>query len=376
MPVGLLGIFAAGILTVFTPCVLPLLPVYLSVLLGTPLASAGPMGLAARLRLVVSALLFSAGFILVFVLLGMSAGAVGGFLARYRVYFSLFGGLVILLFGLRFVGWLHVPLLEHEARLDPSKWAGRLPFLGAFVMGLVFVLGWTPCIGPVLGAVLTYTASRAADPGQGALQLGVFGAGFALPLVLLSMFAAAAGNLVRRVSGWMPTVERVMGVLLVVTGLYLMTGAVGVPSREVTVGLRDAGAMGKAVIEPPLGRPTKEPRMVEFYSNDCGICMSMVPVVRALERECGARGVDIIKVDVDEKSNRALAQGYNVRGVPTFVFLDRDGGEAARLVGFQTAQSLGQAMAALLGDDRCGGVALLPALPAEPDEPEQAPTCQ
>jgi cytochrome c-type biogenesis protein len=376
MQVGLLGIFTAGILTVLTPCVLPLLPVYLSVLLGTPLAAEGPMGPAARLRLVASALLFSAGFILVFVLLGMSAGAVGGFLAKNRVYFSLFGGLVIVLFGLRFVGWLKVPLLEREARLDPSKWAARLPFVGAFVMGLVFALGWTPCIGPVLGAVLTYTASRAADPAEGALYLGVFGAGFALPLVLLSMFAAAAQSLVRRMSAWMPTVERVMGVLLVVTGLYLMTESVGVPSKQQVMGLMDRGASGKVVIDPPLGRPTEEPRMVEFYSNDCGICMSMVPIVSALERECGAKGVRIIKVDVDENGNRSLAQDFNVRGVPTFVYLDKEGREAARLIGYQTAQSLKQAMAALLGDERCSGVALLPPLPAEPDEPEKAPTCE
>jgi cytochrome c-type biogenesis protein len=376
MEAGLLwGSFLAGMLTVLTPCVLPLLPVYLSVLLGAPLASAaGEMSARQRLRLFSGALAFSAGFIAVFTLLGLTATAVGGYLVKNRVYFSLFGGLVILLFGLRYVGWLRVSFLEREARFGADRWRTRFALLDAFLMGVVFAFGWTPCVGPILGAVLTFTASRTTDPAQGAAFLALYGAGFAVPLLALSLVAAGAAGLVRRLSRWLPAIERATGVLLVVVGLYLMTGAVGVPSSGTAAGVASSPAAGSVTIDPPLGQPSKKPRFVEFYEKDCGVCLSMVPLVDVLERACGAKGVEVIRVEVSGKENLELARLFKVRGVPTFVYLDRDGSEAARLIGYQTAQSLKQAMGMLLGDDRCGGVELLePPLPGEPSTCRQAP---
>jgi cytochrome c-type biogenesis protein len=369
LQLGLLGIFTAGILTVFTPCVLPLLPVYLSVLLGSPLAAAGEISGRARMKLVAGAVLFSAGFTAVFTLLGLSATALGVFLIKVKVYLSLFGGLVILLMGLKFVGWLKVSFLEREARLDGARLGTRLPLLGAFIMGVVFALGWTPCIGPVLGAVLTYAASQSTRPGQGALMLALYGLGFSVPLLVLALFAASAARLVAKISRYLGRVEQVLGVLLVASGLYLMAQSVGVPGSGTAPGFGGDARVSKVKIDPPLGEPTKKPRIVEFYSIDCSICMSMVPTVRAMEEECGRKGVDILKIEVGGKEGKELASRLAIRGVPTFLFFGTDGKEVARLVGYQTPQSLRQTIGTMLGDDRCGGVELLPAPRSE------APAC-
>ena len=363
MELGILGVFGAGVLTVFTPCVLPLLPIYLSVLLGVPLAETGDLTVKNRMKLVANAALFSAGFILVFTLLGLSATALGALIVKNKVYFSLFGGLIIVLFGLKFIGWLKIGFLEKEARLDSSKLQAKMNPLSAFLMGVIFAFGWTPCIGPVLGAVLTYTASRTTEPLHGAAYLFVYGLGFAVPLLVLSGLAAGAAKLVQRATKYLPRIERAIGGLLVIVGIYLMIDAVGAPAAG-KVAVAQGYKPQKALIDPPLGEAAKKPRFVEFYSQDCSVCVSMIPVVNAIEKECGSKGVEILKVDVQEKSNRMLAAEHNIRGVPTFLYFDRDGEEVARLIGYQTPQSLKQAMATMLGDERCSGVTQL--APLEP----------
>ncbi|MFH1436366.1 MAG: cytochrome c biogenesis protein CcdA, partial [Pseudomonadota bacterium] len=363
---GVLGVFGAGVLTVFTPCVLPLLPIYLSVLLGAPIGEAGGLTGKSRMKLVANAALFSAGFIVVFTLLGLSATALGALIVKNKVYFSLFGGLVIVLFGLKFIGWLKIGFLDKEARLDGSKLQAKMTPLGALLMGVIFAFGWTPCVGPILGAVLTYTANRTTQPLQGAAYLFVYGLGFAAPLLVLSGLAAGAAKLVSRVSTYLPRIERAIGALLVIVGIYLMVDAVGAPATG-KVAVAEGYEPQKALIDPPLGQAAEKPRFVEFYSPDCSVCAGMVPIVNAIEKECGSKGVEILKVDVAEKSNRMLAAEHNVRGVPTFVYFDKDGREVARLIGYQTPQSLKQAMAIMLGDERCSGVTQL--APLEP------PTC-
>jgi cytochrome c-type biogenesis protein len=337
---------------------LPLIPIYLSLLAAD--ASGG--GSRGKLSLFFSTLVLSLGMVSVFVALGLTATALGGMLAEHRTELTLLGGLLIFLFGLKFLGALRVSWLEGEKRLDDSKLRSRFRLLNALIMGVVFGLGWTPCVGPILGSVLTYTASSTADPLTGALYLGVYGVGFTLPLLALALFADGARRVVRRVSAWLPRLEKLSGALMAGAGLYLMLSVTGTPEARVTPSERHAPAVA---VTPALGQPSPRPRLVQFTSPDCSVCRQMIPTVAVIERDCDGRKVDVIKVDV--KANRELARRYRVRGVPTFVFLDGAGAEVARLVGYQRLPSLRQSLSAVVGE-QCDGLGVFQPGPEPPPE--------
>jgi cytochrome c-type biogenesis protein len=290
--------------------------------------------------------------LVVFVALGLTATSLGALMTEHRTQLVLVGGLVIFLFGLKLLGALNIGWLEREKRIDDRRLRTRFHLVNALVMGMVFGLGWTPCIGPILGSVLTYAASKGADPARGALYLATYGLGLVLPLLVLSLFAGAARALVQRMSRHLPKIEKISGGLLLVVGLVLMLGVTEAPRAEVSEG---PGARERATISPPLGQPTARPRMVQFTSADCSICRQMIPTVAVIERDCDGRKVDLIKVDVTVAANKRLAATHRVRGVPTFLFLDAEGHEAARMVGYQTLASLRQALATMVGE-QCDGV--------------------
>lgn len=354
-------IFSAGMLTLVTPCVLPLLPIYLALLTGGAAEDqeGGRRGWVQRLDLLLSTAMFAAGFIAVFTLLGLTATSLGSLLTERRGELVMVGSLLIFLFGLKFLGVLKIGWLERDTRLNDTKLKTRFRRLNALVMGVVFALGWTPCVGPILGSVLTYTASSTTDPLTGAGYLATYGLGFALPLLVLSLFADGARRVVRKISPWLPRLEKATGALLVVVGLWLMVG-VGRPPAACDTSAASAVASRKVTVSPPLGQPTSRPRMVEFVSSSCSVCRQMIPTVALVERDCGGRQVDVVKLDVDQPENRALAKSYRVRGVPTFVFLDRQGKQTSRMVGYQSLGSLRQALATLVGE-QCEGVGQLPA---------------
>jgi cytochrome c-type biogenesis protein len=373
----LAGVFGAGLLTFVTPCVLPLIPIYLALLLGNQ-SSGGQAGgkptLGQRLSLFVATLVFASGLLLVFVALGMTATSLGRLLTEYRTQFVLIGGLLIFLFGLKFLGVLRVSWLEREKRIDDRKLQSRFRLLNALVMGVVFGLGWTPCVGPILGSVLTYTASKSATIGQGALYLAAYGLGFVLPLLVLSLFADVARRVVSRISPYLPKLEWASGAALALVGLYLMLSVGAPPAGKLSPPTGKAGAaLRQLALTPALGRPSERPRMVQFASARCSICRQMIPTVGVIERDCDGRKVDVVKVDVN--ANAKLAATYRVRGVPTFVFLDKRGAEVARLVGYQTLASLRQSLAAVSGGSCDGLGAFDPGVLPSSKQPREGGTC-
>lgn len=218
MAVELLGAFVAGLLSFLSPCVLPLVPSYLSYLTGMTAASE----IQARRHLaLVHALFFVLGFTVIFVALGATATVLGRVLNYYQHWLERLGGALIVGFGLVLLGVVRVGLLTREARVQlQDKPVG---YLGSSLAGMAFGAGWTPCIGPMLGSILLYTSSQA-DLGRGVALLLVYSAGLAVP------FLVAAGAL-ERFLGWFQrfrkhigTAERVAGVLLVVVGLMMMFG--------------------------------------------------------------------------------------------------------------------------------------------------------
>jgi len=374
MEVQGLGIYGAGLLTFLTPCVLPLIPVYFSMLLGGPLhrADAAP---SLRWRLFGHTFLFSLGFLIVFVMLGLSATALGRFLGTHREAMTLGGGLLIFLFGLKFLGVLHLDLLNREKRIDDRSLGLSTGVLNSFVMGFVFALGWTPCVGPILGAVLTYTAAKTSDPWMGAWFLLLYGLGFATPLWLASLGAGTLLPYLRRFMQWLPRIERGTGALLAGVGIYVMFSVLQAPTASAPSASRDLSRpnpLSQAIqntAKTQIVNAQTRPRMVEFVSSNCPICRQMIPIVASVEQECNdpQKGVEVIKIDISRPEHQHLAQRYQIRGVPTFVFFNPQGHEVARLIGYQRRASLHQALALLTGE-QCRGLGVLP-MPSTPLSP-------
>ncbi len=211
---------AAGVLSFLSPCVLPIVPPYIAYMGGITVAEA--RGGAARGRALLPALFFVLGLSTVFLFLGFTASWIGQVFLTNQVLFSRVAGVVVTVFGLHFLGVIRIPLLYREARIDVGDRGGSA--LGAYVLGLAFAFGWTPCIGPILGAILSLAASEASVT-RGTMLLGAYAAGLGLPFLLVAAYLDRATGLLNRMKRHMGTIERVMGLLLVGVGVALMTGA-------------------------------------------------------------------------------------------------------------------------------------------------------
>lgn len=223
------GAFLAGLISFLSPCVLPLVPPYLCYMAGVSLDQlTGPSEVRVTRRVVVvAAVAFVLGFGTVFVALGAAASAVGQIVRTHLDVLSILGGLAIIVMGLHFLGVFRLGFLMREARVQVRNQPAGL--LGAYVMGLAFAFGWTPCIGPVLAAILTVAGTRG-TVGEGARLLAVYSVGLGVPFVVAGFFAGAFMTFLRRFRGQLGNVEKVMGGLLVLTGILFLTGGVSTAS--------------------------------------------------------------------------------------------------------------------------------------------------
>jgi cytochrome c-type biogenesis protein len=214
---GLFVAFAAGLLSFLSPCVLPLVPSYIGFLTGMSL----PEVSTRRRTALVHALLFVLGFSLVFVLLGASATALGRALNYYQHWLQRIGGVLIILFGLVCLGVVRVGFLTQERRVQLEH--KPVGYLGSALVGMAFGAGWTPCIGPVLGAILGLAATSH-DLGRGMLLLGSYSAGLAVPFLLAAAALEAFLEWFQRFRRYLPWVMRVSGALLIFVGVLMATG--------------------------------------------------------------------------------------------------------------------------------------------------------
>jgi len=222
--VGFAAAFAAGVLSFLSPCVLPIIPGYLSFMTGLTtqeLADERPP-LAAVL---VPSLLFVAGFSIVFVALGVSASVLGQFLSAYRSVVIRVAGVTVFAFGLLMTGVIKVPWLYGEARvgLERSRAFGRG---AALMMGIAFAAGWTPCVGPILGTILALAASGG-NAAYGAALLLVYSLGLGLPFVLTALLFGRLTGLLRWLNRHSLVINRVAGGLLMAFGVLIFTGRLG-----------------------------------------------------------------------------------------------------------------------------------------------------
>lgn len=214
----------AGIISFLSPCVLPLVPPYIVYLTGATIehvASDEPLTVS-RHKVMTAAALFVLGFSTVFVALGASASLVGALVQAYSAQLSVLAGIVIIIMGMHFLGLTRIGFLMREGRLGMAQPVG---LWGAYVMGLAFAFGWTPCIGPILAAILAVAASKATVL-KGAGLLAVYSLGLGIPFLIAAFAIENVAALLSRFRRHLPTVERVMGVLMVLTGIGFLTGAV------------------------------------------------------------------------------------------------------------------------------------------------------
>jgi cytochrome c-type biogenesis protein len=214
----------AGLVSFLSPCVLPLVPPYLIYLTGATIEHVAneETPSTSKRAVMISAALFVLGFSTVFVLLGASASLIGGLIRAWSAELSVVAGLVIIVMGLHFLGLTRIGLLMREGRLPIPRPVG---LWGAYVMGLAFAFGWTPCIGPILAAILSIAAAEATVV-KGAGLLAVYSAGLGIPFLIAAFMVEQFSTLFARMKRHLANVERAMGVLMIITGIGFLTGAV------------------------------------------------------------------------------------------------------------------------------------------------------
>lgn len=235
--------FGAGILSFLSPCVLPIVPPYLAYMGGISMKELTEEGAASR-RAILPAVFFFLGLSTVFLLLGFTASTMGHLFLRNAELFGKIAGVVVIGFGLHFLGafrylaqsmervmlraevpppgFLSGSVLSRDLRFDAGDRGGSA--FGAYILGLAFAFGWTPCIGPVLGAILTLAATEATVT-RGTAMLGVYALGLGLPFLLAAIFVQRSMGLMKKLKQHMSLIEKTMGLLLLVVGLALVSGA-------------------------------------------------------------------------------------------------------------------------------------------------------
>ena len=212
----------AGFISFISPCVLPIVPPYLAYMSGMTVSEIQGDDRQARARVGLAALFFVLGLSTVFVLLGFTASWLGSFFLQNQLLLARASGVVVIIFGLHFLNVFRIPFLDREARMETGETGGSA--FGAYILGLAFAFGWTPCIGPQLGAILSLAASES-SVARGTLLLAVYAAGLGIPFLLAALFLSRAMGLMNRIKRHMSLIEKVMGLLLVAVGLALVTGA-------------------------------------------------------------------------------------------------------------------------------------------------------
>ncbi|WP_306224452.1 cytochrome c biogenesis CcdA family protein [Bosea beijingensis] len=219
--ISILAALVAGAVSFLSPCVLPLVPGYVSYIAGGSAAVGARTPANSRINALVMSVWFALGFSTIFVMLGAAATALSGLLLSYRYEAGIVGGAIVVVFGIFTSGLLRLSWLERELRFNPSIAGGRP--MGAYLLGLAFAFGWTPCIGPVLGAILTVSATSP-TPSTGIALLSIYSLGLALPFLITALFADSITVHLRRMRGAGRGLQVLAGIVMIVMGLAMMSG--------------------------------------------------------------------------------------------------------------------------------------------------------
>ena len=217
---ALLIALSAGVLSFLSPCVLPIVPPYLAYMGGVSMGEMSEVR-AARRKALTAASFFVLGLSTVFLFLGFTASLLGSFFLQNQQWFIWAAGLVVMIFGAHFIGVFRLSFLDRDMRMDAGDQGGSA--VGAYVLGLAFAFGWTPCIGPQLGAILSLAASEA-DVARGTTLLAVYAIGLGIPFLLVAAFFPSMTGVMDWMKRHMDRIEKIMGLLLWTVGLMMLTG--------------------------------------------------------------------------------------------------------------------------------------------------------
>lgn len=212
---------AAGVLSFLSPCVLPIVPPYLAYMGGISVSEMEGETKARR-RVITSALFFVLGLSTVFLFLGFTASAFGRFFLQNQDWFVIVAGAIVMIFGAHFIGVFRIGFLDRDMRINAGDRGGSA--FGAYVLGLAFAFGWTPCIGPILGAILSLAASEG-DMARGTTLLAAYALGLGIPFLLVAAYFPRMTGLMTWMKRHMERIERTMGLLLWTVGLLMLTGS-------------------------------------------------------------------------------------------------------------------------------------------------------
>lgn len=215
--------FSAGLVSFFAPCVIPLLPAYIAYVTGVSLDELKQKGYAPYIKkLLLSSIFYILGFSLVFAVLGTAAGGIGISLRRYDAIIERVGGAIILFLGLEFAGILNLPFLARQKQFKLPAWTDNLGYFRAFFIGIVFALAWTPCVGAVLGSILSLAAVTETAMG-GALLLFIYSLGISIPFLIASLTLASLPKYLKVFTKHIGVISRAAGILLAALGVLLLT---------------------------------------------------------------------------------------------------------------------------------------------------------
>ncbi|POB11978.1 MAG: cytochrome C biogenesis protein [Sulfobacillus thermosulfidooxidans] len=212
--------FVAGLASVLSPCVLPLIPSYLTTMAGTALTAESVHNHVIRRRVMQNAVLFVLGFSIILVLAGLGASSMGQFIHFHRQIIAEIGGLIMIVFGLEIFGLIQIGLIKRDVHFSVTP---KAQGISAVILGMVFAAGWTPCVGPILASILLL-AAHSSTVSTGGIMLASYAAGLAVPFIVLAFFLGQAAQWTRQMGRYLPWIERISGAMLVILGISLLTG--------------------------------------------------------------------------------------------------------------------------------------------------------
>ena len=356
--VGTLALaFAGGLVSCASTCFLPLIPAYITYMGGRAVAVPDQPAISQQLRVLGNALLFIAGFATIFIAFGAAAGLIGADLIAYRPLLLRVAGVALVVMGVVLLGGL--PWLLRQFRVEVAHRLPRTPW-ASFVVGLAFAIGWTPCIGPILTAILILAAGSATAP-KGALLLAAYSAGMGLPLLVAAGLVGQLTRLIRKAYGVTRVVNAIAAVVMIAMGALIFTNQLTIlnsylPYFSVTPSFANAfqastaqdkpgiphtgGAMRAGVVAPDFtvtdvdGHPVTlaslrgRPVLINFWATWCTPCRDELPMISSAYQAHRAQGLVVLAVDFKE-SSETVRQFWNSLHLEPAPYLDAEGRVAA-----------------------------------------------